>query len=269
VLLTAVGRFSAEMSEREELPDDGRERDQACGTAELTDLPEGEKGLDSWAEDEEGEEVPIDGPYDNRLPACSGRRRRPTEILRQNLLHRGHGSTSLTDAGELIPTTRTRTTALLSSAGNSMTLPGTGGERPPAEVSSASITAAPLLLGLWLGLGLWCGWSATVAVACWWANSWIAEAAAHSSTRSAHGDCATSNRDQGFGSFFGWAFLDAGRVLVHIRGHLPLLRWCGRSDAGGPTGMLVLARAAAPTGWLSTGHGFSTGAHWEPMVRGK
>jgi hypothetical protein len=45
------------------------------------------------------------------------------------------------DAGEIIPTTGTCTTALLSSAGNFMTRPGTGGARPPAEASSTSIAA--------------------------------------------------------------------------------------------------------------------------------
>jgi len=56
VLFTERGRLSAEMSEREESPDGDRERDNACGTADLTDSPEGMEGLDSWAEDEEGEE---------------------------------------------------------------------------------------------------------------------------------------------------------------------------------------------------------------------
>jgi hypothetical protein len=46
VLLTEIGRLNAEMSEREESPDGDRERDKACGTADLTDLPEGAVGLD-------------------------------------------------------------------------------------------------------------------------------------------------------------------------------------------------------------------------------
>jgi hypothetical protein len=56
VLLTERGRLSAEMSEREESPDGDRERDKACGTADLTDSPEVAEGLESWTEDEEGEE---------------------------------------------------------------------------------------------------------------------------------------------------------------------------------------------------------------------
>jgi hypothetical protein len=55
-LFAVRGRLNAEMSEREESPDGDNERDKACETAGLTDSPEGAEGLDSWAEDEEGEE---------------------------------------------------------------------------------------------------------------------------------------------------------------------------------------------------------------------
>jgi hypothetical protein len=44
------------MSEHEGSPDGDNERDKACKTADLTDSLEGAEGLDSWAEDEEGEE---------------------------------------------------------------------------------------------------------------------------------------------------------------------------------------------------------------------
>ena len=44
------------MSEREGSSDGNNKRNKACETADLTDSPEGAEGLDSWAEDEEGEE---------------------------------------------------------------------------------------------------------------------------------------------------------------------------------------------------------------------
>ena len=56
LLFTESGRLDAEISEREESPDGDRDRDNACGTDGLIASPEGARGLDSWAEDDEGEE---------------------------------------------------------------------------------------------------------------------------------------------------------------------------------------------------------------------
>jgi hypothetical protein len=56
VLFTESGRLDAEISEREESPDGDRDRDKACGIDGLIASPEGTRGLDSWAEDDEGED---------------------------------------------------------------------------------------------------------------------------------------------------------------------------------------------------------------------
>lgn len=131
------------MSEREESPDGDNERDKACETADLTDSPEGAEGLDSWAEDEEGEERGSDC-WVLGFQACS--LFRATEAAHGDIAAKFVASScSLLDgsagAGEIIPTTGTCSTALLSSADNFMTRPGTGGARPPAEASSTSIAA--------------------------------------------------------------------------------------------------------------------------------
>ena len=131
------------MSEREESPDGDKERDKACETADLTDWPEGAEGLDSWAEDEEGEERGSDC-WVLGFQACS--LFRATEAAHGDIAAKLVASScSFLDgsagAGEIIPTTGTCNTALLSSADNFMTRPGTGGARPPAEASSTSIAA--------------------------------------------------------------------------------------------------------------------------------
>src|SRR6266849_685705 len=131
------------MSEREESPDGDKERDKACETADLTDSPEGAEGLDSWAEDEEGEEEGSDC-WVLGFQACS--LFRATEAAHGDIAAKPVASScSFLDgsagAGEIIPTTGTCTTTLLSSADNFMTRPGTGGARPPAEASSTSIAA--------------------------------------------------------------------------------------------------------------------------------
>jgi hypothetical protein len=56
VLFTERGRLSAETSEREESPDGDRDRDKVCGGIDLTDSLERAWGLNSWTEEEEGEE---------------------------------------------------------------------------------------------------------------------------------------------------------------------------------------------------------------------
>lgn len=54
------GRLSAEMSERAE-SDGDKERESACGTAEVTDSPDAAASRDSWTETEDGEERRSDG----------------------------------------------------------------------------------------------------------------------------------------------------------------------------------------------------------------
>lgn len=56
VLFTESGRLDTEVSESAESPDGDKERDNAGGMVDLADSPEGAGGLDSWAENEEGEE---------------------------------------------------------------------------------------------------------------------------------------------------------------------------------------------------------------------
>ena len=131
------------MSEREESPDGDNERNRACETADLANSPEGAEGLDSWAEDEEGEERGSDC-WVLGFQACS--LFLATEAAQGGIAAKlVVSSCSFLDgsagAGEIIPTTGTCTTALLSSANNFMTSPGTGGARPPAEASSTSIAA--------------------------------------------------------------------------------------------------------------------------------
>lgn len=54
------GRLSAEISERAE-SDGDKDRESACGTAEVTDSPDVVARRDSWTECEDGEERGSDG----------------------------------------------------------------------------------------------------------------------------------------------------------------------------------------------------------------
>jgi len=54
------GRLSADMSECVE-SDGDKERERACGTAEVTDSPDRAATRDSWTEIEDGEERGSDG----------------------------------------------------------------------------------------------------------------------------------------------------------------------------------------------------------------
>src|SRR5712671_4759593 len=148
VLGTDNGKLSTELSEREESPDGERERNKACVTVDLTDSPEGAVGLGSWAEDEEGEERGSDWWA---LGIQASTLFRATVAAQGDIAAIPVASTFIEsglslpsgriDEGWIMPTTGTCITALLSSVGNFMTRPETGGARPPAEDSSTSIAA--------------------------------------------------------------------------------------------------------------------------------
>ena len=130
VLFTESGRLSAKTSEREESLDSNRDQDKACGGIDLTDSPGGAWGLNSWTEDEEGEERGSDWWF-HGIQACRLSRVTPaahgdiaTKVVLLTSIDTPYESASSIPCGRaegrIVPTTGTCITALLSSAGNFM-----------------------------------------------------------------------------------------------------------------------------------------------------